>query len=100
MLPLRYKITITLLFLASVLAICYFSYRQGLWRFNYPAPEQYPVQGLDVSHHQGRIEWHKIPKERYKFVYIKATEGGDHRDKNFPNNWREALQLFGKFLSR
>jgi lysozyme len=40
------------------------------------------VQGLDVSHHQGEIRWGEVPKS-FSFVYIKATEGGDFKDKKF-----------------
>lgn len=83
------KIAISLFFFA-VLVAAYFAYAQGLWRFNYPAHEQYPVHGLDVSHHQGDIRWSEIPQDRFRFVYIKATEGGDHKDKKFLQNWNEA----------
>ena len=51
--------------------------------------------GIDISHHQGDIKWEKLKKEQQanaplKFVYIKATEGRDHKDKRFDRNWREA----------
>ncbi len=48
------------------------------------------MYGLDVSHHQGVIDWAKVPRDRFSFVYIKATEGGDWRDPKFSDNWREA----------
>ena len=33
-------------------------------------------QGIDVSNHQGLIDWSLVSKdENIKFVYIKATEG-------------------------
>ena len=51
---------------------------------------EYPVQGIDVSRHQGHIDWAKIDPKRYQFVFIKATEGGDYRDPNFRNNWQQA----------
>ncbi|EKS09458.1 GH25 family lysozyme [Leptospira santarosai] len=31
----------------------------------------------DVSNHQGKINWAKIPKLEISFVYTKASEGGD-----------------------
>jgi lysozyme len=43
------------------------------------------VDGLDISHHQGRIDWEKIDK-KYQFVFIKATEGDDFIDSRFYEN--------------
>ncbi|QIG81995.1 lysozyme [Sphingosinithalassobacter tenebrarum] len=56
------------------------------WR---PAEADYPRQGIDVSHHQGAIDWDALPDE-VDFAYIKASEGGDHRDDRFAENWRGA----------
>lgn len=57
-----------------------------------PAPDLMndAVQGLDVSHHQGQIDWQKINPQQYAFVYIKATEGGDFQDPRFAQNWQAA----------
>lgn len=54
--------------------------------------EEFPIQGFDVSHHQGNIAWHQISTQQYAFVYIKATEGGDFKDRNFQNNWLQARE--------
>lgn len=54
---------------------------------NPAAAEPYPVQGFDVSHHQGNIDWKKISPQKYQFVYLKATEGGDYRDDKFQDYW-------------
>ena len=69
---------------------CVFSFFLGFLRLNYPSLKTYPVQGIDVSHHQGEINWSSIPKDKVKFVYIKATEGGDWRDPMFTQNWTGA----------
>ena len=53
---------------------------------------EYPIKGFDVSHHQGDIQWDKIPLQSYKFVYLKATEGGDFKDKKFQDNWLKARE--------
>ncbi len=55
-----------------------------------PDRSRYPVRGIDVSHHQGEIEWAKVAADDVTFAYIKATEGGDFRDKAFARNWSEA----------
>jgi lysozyme len=43
--------------------------------------------GVDVSHHQGRIDWDEVAADDIAFAYIKATEGGDHVDRSFAANW-------------
>ncbi len=55
-----------------------------------PDPVRYPVRGIDVSHHQGAIEWSAVGARRIDFAFIKATEGGDHVDSRFAENWRGA----------
>lgn len=56
-----------------------------------PAAFFYPVIGVDVSHHQGLIDWRELAKSKTaSFAYIKASEGGDHRDKRFAENWQAA----------
>ncbi|MDJ0848851.1 MAG: GH25 family lysozyme [Myxococcota bacterium] len=65
-------------------------YRDGRLRFNYPSEARFPVRGVDVSHHQGRIDWEKVRDAGIDFAFIKATEGQDHRDSRFRENWEEA----------
>lgn len=54
----------------------------------HPSDSAYPSQGIDVSHHQGAIDWARLPAQGVDFAYIKASEGGDHRDTRFAENWR------------
>jgi lysozyme len=56
----------------------------------HPSDTDYPSQGIDVSHHQGAIDWAALPAQGVDFAYIKASEGGDHRDSRFAENWRGA----------
>jgi lysozyme len=53
---------------------------------------EYPIRGFDVSHHQGEIQWNKISPQRYQFIYLKATEGGDFKDRKFSDNWLQARE--------
>jgi lysozyme len=46
--------------------------------------------GIDVSHHQGRIEWDRVAQDDISFAYIKATEGRDFVDGRFAENWNGA----------
>lgn len=54
-------------------------YRPGL-----DAGERY---GVDVSSHQGEVDWERVAGDRIAFAYIKATEGGDFVDERFRRNW-------------
>lgn len=89
------KITLKIIIALSIVAaIGYMSYAKGLWRMNAPSRAEYPVHGIDVSHHQGDIDWMKIPQSRFVFAYIKATEGGDFKDTRFQHN-RKAARAAG-----
>lgn len=54
------------------------------------AARQYPIQGIDISRWQGEIDWASVKAAGTRFVYIKATEGGDHIDPAFLKNWEGA----------
>lgn len=64
-------------------------YQGTIW-LNNPDTQRFPVRGLDISNHQGIIVWSDIDTDKYKFVYIKATEGGNYKDKLFPANWEQS----------
>lgn len=50
----------------------------------------YEVQGVDVSHYQGEIDWQVFEEQGIDFAFIKATEGSGHVDTKFDENWEEA----------
>lgn len=58
----------------------------------YAKAEEYPIKGFDVSHHQKDIDWNRISPQEFKFVYLKATEGGDFKDRKFQQNWLQARE--------
>ncbi|MBL6446021.1 glycoside hydrolase family 25 protein [Fulvivirga sp. 29W222] len=64
----------------------------GYIRFNYPDRDEFPVRGIDISHHQGKIRWHELKAELIDFVIIKATEGGDYKDPLFDENWKNSRE--------
>lgn len=84
------KTITTGLCLLGVMVLAYVSLETGVLRFNYPSRDRYPVWGIDVSHHQGRINWRQLTASGLSFAYIKATEGGDFVDPRFATNWAEA----------
>lgn len=70
---------------------------EGLKAYGLCIPKGYSVYGIDVSRHQGDINWKVLAKENPThapiiFVYMKATEGSDHKDMRFDENWNEAKE--------
>ena len=53
-------------------------------------PGDHAVHGVDVSRWQGDIDWAKLRRQGANFVFIKATDGGDHLDPAFKKNWNDA----------
>ncbi|MCO8048796.1 glycoside hydrolase family 25 protein [Acinetobacter towneri] len=84
----HYRIAIGVIGSAILAVFIYF----GILRQSPAAAQDYPIQGFDVSHHQGEIQWHKISPQKYAFVYLKATEGGDFKDRKFQHNWLKARE--------
>ena len=52
----------------------------------------YPVRGIDVSNHNGTIDWQQVADAGMRFVFVKASEGKAHRDNAFKRNVRQAHQ--------
>lgn len=97
----RFKVIFYSLIVLTVIALItvgvYVAFSNGYIRLNYPSFREYPVHGIDVSHHQQVIDWAKLDKQSVQFAFIKATEGGNHKDSMFQLNWREARR--NKILS-
>ena len=49
--------------------------------------------GIDVSGHQGQINWDRVKADGVQFAFIKATEGRTFVDPTFARNWREAKRV-------
>lgn len=80
--------------MALLALLLYFS--RPLWYGLFDTDPFVPVEarhfdGIDVSKHQGRIDWKTVAKDqRIQFVYIKATEGASLVDRRYATNIREA----------
>ena len=53
--------------------------------------------GIDVSSHQGRIDWQRVAADGVQFAFLRAgsrgyTEGLLYRDERFEENYRGAVQ--------
>ncbi|MBQ5573379.1 MAG: glycoside hydrolase family 25 protein [Bacteroidaceae bacterium] len=58
-------------------------------------PNGYSIYGIDVSHHQGRIDWKQVAQANdngytIDFAIIKATEGGTFKDSLYNYNMESA----------
>ncbi|MEA2697456.1 MAG: lysozyme [Myxococcales bacterium] len=47
-----------------------------------------PVLGIDVSHHNGPVDWFAVSGSDVKFAFAKATEGNSLVDPQFDANWK------------
>jgi lysozyme len=60
------------------------------WRPPLQDGERY---GIDVSNHQGQIDWDLVAADNIEFAYIKASEGQGWVDASFERNWAEAERV-------
>lgn len=86
-------IFIALIF-AGVIVFLVFS---AIWAFRqyknsppYVDPEKYPVRGIDISRHNGLIDFEKVKNDGMEFVFIKASEGSSSQDSLYSRNFDEA----------
>lgn len=67
----------------------------GLKAYGVCLPYGYKVHGFDISHHQENINWAELSRAKHtpfpvRFVFIKASEGGDFNDSAFRQNFEQA----------
>ena len=61
-------------------------------------PEGYEIHGIDISHHQGDINWSELREKGLinetpiRFIMIKATEGSTRVDENFKENFYQSRE--------
>lgn len=81
---------------ASIVAVCGFIHAYKRYIADTPAMEPdgklYPVRGIDISSHNGYIDFSRVKRAGYDFAIIKATEGTDFKDAMFVDNLRRARQ--------
>lgn len=65
---------------------------RGRSSFTSATPDRalYPVRGIDISAHNGVIDFERVRADSIDFVYIKATEGATFKDRMFADNIRHA----------
>jgi lysozyme len=47
---------------------------------------------VDISHHNGTVNWTQLKNEGVAFTYIKATEGTTHTDSKYKENYPKAKE--------
>lgn len=59
-----------------------------------PDREIYKVRGIDLSHHNGEVDFERVAKADADvgFIYLKATEGTDYIDPKFVRNSHHATR--------
>jgi lysozyme len=83
--PRRWPLVVAAVLVAAV-AVGAWGWFAGLpgYRPGLQAGERY---GIDVSSHQGEIDWERVAGDGIEFAYVKASEGGDFVDERFRDNW-------------
>ncbi|MCD8293296.1 MAG: glycoside hydrolase family 25 protein [Prevotellaceae bacterium] len=64
----------------------------GMKGYGVCMPCSFEVHGIDISHYQGEIDWEALRAAQtadfpIRFIFMKATEGGDHGDGMFERNF-------------
>jgi lysozyme len=49
-----------------------------------------PSIGIDVSHHQGKVDWRQVKRSGISFAFIRVSDGATIPDRQFGRNWRQA----------
>lgn len=57
-----------------------------------PDSVAYPVRGVDISSHNGTVDFAQLAEGGYRFVMLKASEGMDFKDRAFVDNYRKARE--------
>ena len=50
-----------------------------------------PLPGIDVSSHNGTVDWAKAANAGVKFAWVKATEGQNHVNRNWVKRYEGAV---------
>lgn len=54
-------------------------------------PKEGTLDGIDVSHYQGDIDWAQVKAAGVKFAFIKAAQGASNTDDYFNDNYVGAI---------
>ncbi|MDE6452581.1 MAG: hypothetical protein K2L27_00085 [Muribaculaceae bacterium] len=57
-----------------------------------PDRARYPMRGIDISAHNGLVDFRRVAADSVAFVFLKASEGDSFRDATFDDNYFRARQ--------
>ena len=88
------RVATTIFFLALVLSVfagtCFPDDDDDLVEFPYDVQCEDTcthIHGIDMSHYQKEVFWEAVGDDKHiAYVYLKATEGGDHIDRMYEQN--------------
>lgn len=91
------RIFVTTLVILTIIAIAGVAYvwRSGVIPTMRIDPEEYPVMGIDLSAHNGKVDFEAVYADSVSFVYLKATEGASFHDSAFEHNYTAAKAVEG-----
>lgn len=82
--------TIILIVFASIFICFYQAVKNRYISINEWSLNSNSVRGVDISEYQADVDMNKLKEQGIQFVYIKATEGSTHIDRQFATNWQNA----------
>lgn len=66
----------------------YYTWPFSFQALSYISTAMASEEGIDVSRHDGEIDWVKVKATGIKFGIVQATEGSGFEDPNFVKNWQ------------
>lgn len=88
----KWKVIITLISVLTIGAVigAYFLY-MSIFRPKVEIDNKaYPIMGIDISAHNGNIDFGRVEADNIAFVFMKATEGATFKDSRFEYNYSTA----------
>jgi len=87
----KHRLNKSILYFTTVLCLLAYSCEDGTTGNIERQTNKLHYNGIDISHHQGKIDWEKVSQDSLiQFVYIKATQGGSYIDPDYKNNFTQA----------
>lgn len=86
---LRYVFAVFILVIAGV--ALYFNFENKSGGESKFEDDKYTIRGVDLSHHNPIVDWENVNnRNNIAFVYLKATGGIKHTDRNYTYNYSSA----------
>lgn len=84
------NILVASILIAACFAIGFYIYKVKTFQPSTFDQEKFTVKGVDLSHHNPIVDWAAAHNQDIQFVYLKATGGVAHLDRNYMYNYDAA----------